>query len=46
MALIYHGTMDITTNSRCFFVHFLEVISHTNVSATANVMPVFITHRF
>lgn len=47
MALIYHGTMDVTANS-CVksvlgvFVLFIEMISHTNVSAEATMMAVFI----
>lgn len=38
MALIYHGTMDISTNSnvKSIFVHFCGNYFHTNESAKAN----------
>lgn len=34
-ALIYQGSMDITTNSsvKSVFVHLIEIFLHTNVSA-------------
>lgn len=35
MALIYQGSMDITTNSsvKGVFVHLIEIILHTKLSA-------------